>query len=482
MHALEDLGAPMGGAGVKGAGERVAGIEKRGDSWRVNWRRKGRDGKLVRDSSGKAPVQSTTWPSEELALRARDIAEGHHHEWTAAQVYEAILGPSDDHSSGALTLSQWFEEFLPSKTRITQGTRAGYAQQFRDHIAPTLGDKPIDLITAVDVGKWINKRREAGVRNTTITREFTLLSQTLKAALKQGLIPRNPCVETDFVRDQKEDDDVGEERREKYLTRDEYERVRAAFHPRWHLLLDFFVETGARWSEATALTVGHLIAPVPERSEASVRIWQAWKRTGKGDEAFIGVTKGRRKRTVPIDEELYVRLAEATKGKGKTDLVFPGQNGDRLHYSNFWNRVWVPALVGVQRCPEHPPPRREEHVAGASGRCGDFGGRTDKGTPCGARVPTGFTRCTGHQGPDPSAVSTCDCPEVVRLDGEPYGPHLLRHSFASWMFDEGVPQLVISRLLGHSSTRVTDETYGHRLQTSDETVREALQRVKAKRK
>lgn len=440
-------------------------------SWRIEWRRGGRGGAR----------EVMTWPSEELAWKAYDIAKGHRHEWTADQVYDEILGPSDDHSSDAPSLAEWFEEFLPSKTRITPGTRAGYAQQFRDHIAPTLGSKPLDRITAVDIGKWINKRREARVKNTTITREFTLLSQTLKAAVKHGHLLRNPCSETDFVRDQEEDEDVGEEKREKYLNRAEYEQVREAFHPRWHLLLDFFVETGARWAEATALTVGHIVAPVPGRSEASVRIWQAWKRTGKGDDAYVGVTKGRRKRTVPIDEELYTRLLDATKGRKKTDLVFPGPNGDRLHYSNFWNRVWVPTLIEVQRCPDHPPARRERRQEGATGRCGDYGGRTLKGALCGARVPTGFTRCTGHQGPEPNAVSTCDCSGVVRLEGKPYGPHLLRHTFASWMFDQGVPQLVISRLLGHSSTRITDETYGHRLETSDETVREAMVRLKAKR-
>ncbi|MFF0372734.1 tyrosine-type recombinase/integrase [Micromonospora sp. NPDC005087] len=59
-----------------------------------------------------------------------------------------------------------------------------------------------------------------------------------------------------------------------------------------------------------------------------------------------------------------------------------------------------------------------------------------------------------------------------------YGPHLLRHSFASWLFLKGVPQLTISRVLGHSTTMVTSEVYGHLMPESDDAVLTALRRIK----
>lgn len=38
-------------------------------------------------------------------------------------------------------------------------------------------------------------------------------------------------------------------------------------------------------------------------------------------------------------------------------------------------------------------------------------------------------------------------------------PHVLRHSVATWLLDEGVPLTVVSQLLGHSSVAVTERVY-----------------------
>jgi hypothetical protein len=39
--------------------------------------------------------------------------------------------------------------------------------------------------------------------------------------------------------------------------------------------------------------------------------------------------------------------------------------------------------------------------------------------------------------------------------------HDLRHCYASLLIDAGEPLLVVSRLLGHSSIKITADTYGH---------------------
>lgn len=43
----------------------------------------------------------------------------------------------------------------------------------------------------------------------------------------------------------------------------------------------------------------------------------------------------------------------------------------------------------------------------------------------------------------------------------PIGPHGMRHSLATSLGQGGMPLLTVSRLLGHSSTRVTADTYSH---------------------
>jgi site-specific recombinase XerD len=52
--------------------------------------------------------------------------------------------------------------------------------------------------------------------------------------------------------------------------------------------------------------------------------------------------------------------------------------------------------------------------------------------------------------------------------------HTLRHSCASWLIQQGVPLAVVSEILGHSSTEITDQTYSH---VGDDAVTEAMDKV-----
>jgi integrase len=40
-------------------------------------------------------------------------------------------------------------------------------------------------------------------------------------------------------------------------------------------------------------------------------------------------------------------------------------------------------------------------------------------------------------------------------------PHTLRHSYVSMMLEAGVPIRVVSELVGHASTALTSDLYGH---------------------
>lgn len=51
--------------------------------------------------------------------------------------------------------------------------------------------------------------------------------------------------------------------------------------------------------------------------------------------------------------------------------------------------------------------------------------------------------------------------KILRPDGTPMTGHDLRHACASLLISQGWPLTVIQRYLGHSSIRVTSDTYGH---------------------
>jgi Site-specific recombinase XerC len=418
----------------------MASIERRGESWRVVWRYQGRK-------------QYASWPTADLAAQARDIAEAHRHQITADQLYAAMGVLDPDPEPTGLTLRAWAAEWLPSKTRITPGTRARYEQQLRDEILPAFGDLALTAITPVMIGTWLNQI-SAGRTNRTVTRYYSLLHTLLEAAVRHGHIPHNPARGTDFVRDQRADDDTGEHKAV-YLTPREYELLRRQFEERWHPLLDCIIETGGRWSEITALAAKHLVPPTATRGPR-IRIWRAWKED-RG-RRYLGATKGRSKRELPIGGDLYQTLATLVDGADPDTLIFRDEHGQPLDYDRMYDQVWRPALLRARRCPTHPPANRGERREGAQGRCRDYGGTRADGAPCGSRVVPGTTRCAAHYGPPPGAVSTCSCPDVLRVSPS---WHDLRHTHAAWLFsDPRMTPLAISRRLGHQQLATTSEIYG----------------------
>lgn len=430
----------------------MASIEQRGSSWRVIWRHNG-------------AKCYTSWPAEQYAIEAKTIVEAHRGKIAADRVYADMGVPTGESESPeeniGPTVREWCEEWLPSKTRITPGVRERYAQQLRDRIYPEFGDVPLALLTPVMVGTWLNSLRTSGLSPKTATRYYAVLHGALRAAVRQGVIPVNPCHGTDFVRDQRADDDTGEHRAV-YLTPKEFELLRAQFAEQWWPLLDCLIETGARWSEATALAAQHLV-PATATEPPKLKVWRAWKRAQ--GRRYLGTTKGRAKRTLPISVELYATLAKLVAGQPPDTLMFRDGQGTALEYDFMYHQVWKPALLRARRCPEHPPVGEGREVPGATGRCRDHGGTTWDGQPCGALVAKGKTRCSRHYGPAPDAVSTCDCPGVLRV-----APswHDLRHSCAGWLFsDPSVTPLTISRRLGHAQLATTSEIYGDLMPTAE---------------
>ena len=56
-------------------------------------------------------------------------------------------------------------------------------------------------------------------------------------------------------------------------------------------------------------------------------------------------------------------------------------------------------------------------------------------------------------------------------------PHSLRHGFATIMLEEGIPMKVVSAQLGHSSTRITEDTYSHVTARLQREAGDAIERV-----
>ena len=87
--------------------------------------------------------------------------------------------------------------------------------------------------------------------------------------------------------------------------------------------------------------------------------------------------------------------------------------------------------------------------------------------------PTDPVLTTNGSSPLPATYVSKQFKLFVRLAGldERISLHNLRHTCASWLAMKGIPMGMISKLLGHSSTAITEEFYAH---FTNESIREAL--------
>jgi integrase len=456
----------------------MATIRQRAGSWNVYWRLGGRGG----------PTQSTTWPTEEYAQRAAQIAEAHQHRITAEKVEATILGEPDAPKKSALpTVAEWAETYLTAKTRITPNTRGKYRSMLDLEILPAIGHLRLDEVEGVHISHLLTalgicdcpvrgeppkgprcartrSRTSHGLTPKTVTRYYAVIHAMFGYAVREKKIADNPAKRTDFVRDLIAHDDLDAEGADHvYLTPAEYHLIRAHADPQTRTVLDYLIGTGARWGEATAAAVASVD---PMANPPVARIHRAWKfrppaeRTPDEPHAwYIGATKGRSRRTVEIGQTLLESLLPVIAGEPEDAPLLRTQRGGFLEYNAFARRRFAPAVIAAMRCEVHPPaPRgrtaRPDELVGP--RCGDNGGVRTNGTPCRAVVVPGMNRCKDHIAPARDAVSDCACP--TRLRKQPT-IHDLRHTHAAWLIAAGEPIIAISRRLGHHSITITERVY-----------------------
>lgn len=464
----------------------MASIERRGDSIRVYWRNGGRGGKK----------EVVTWKAdqENEISQSKRIAEAHKHRIDADSVTAIVLGvkrPGPDPAEQppiltSPTVTEFVRRWLKSKTRITPGQRSTYRGQFDREILPHLGDTQVHEVSGTDVA-LILTGLQTRMANTTVTRYFAAMHAMFAWAVVEGLRPDNPCRRTDFVRDVLRHDDASDwGEGHVYLEIWELDRIQRCAHPDARPLIEFLAGTGTRFSEATAVAVRAVdLAGDPAREIGPrVRVHRAWKFAGKPDADgapepvivparrgkrgqstekaprwYLGTTKGKQRREINIGASVVAAIRPLVTDRPGDELLFRSPSGDRVDYGNWLERRWNPAVVAAMRCDAHPPPLRGRQVDAcelAGPLCADNGGFNARGGPCRRRVQRGWNRCHDHKGPEPAAVSTCACPDVLRRRPT---PHDLRHSHVAWLSADGMTLHAISRRIGHHTTEITQHVY-----------------------
>jgi len=267
------------------------------------------------------------------------------------------------------------------------------------HVLPEWGRVPLVSVTRPGVQAWVRRLARKGLGAWTVRSCYVLLSSVLESAVRDGLLPANPARYVSLP--------PLPLPREVFLTRGEVDAVAAAMARRPgaaafdRCVLLALVLSGLRWGELAGLEVG---AGGLDMLRKVIHVTRTIVEVGGVFHVKL-YPKGRRRRTVPIPEELLFLLAAHLRAHPPYDdglgrLVFrPCTLGHR------WGRS---ACLSRQQWPR---------------------------------------------------VAFKPALEAAGLSGRDVHVHDLRHTYASWLAQDGVSGTKVAALLGDRPA--TAERYVH---------------------
>ena len=196
---------------------------------------------------------------------------------------------------------------------------------------------------------------------------------------------------------------------------------------------------GLRWGESAALRTDAL-----DLDAGRLRVIRTVVEVS-GNTAFKPYPKtGAGRRTVPLPAWLVPIVREHIDRYGLDEhgFVFPNAVGRPLRRTLFRSRVWRPALVR----------------AGLLGKVRELDGHRFEGR---------WTDDDGVTDTAPFASYDEAVKAVAARSGSALRFHDLRHSYATWLVDDGVPPNMVQRVMGHENVTTTLQLYTRRTEHHD---------------
>lgn len=302
----------------------------------------------------------------------------------------------------------------------------------RTHVLPRWGDVPLSKIDHLSLQAWAT---DLGTRRSraTVVEALRLASAVLRSAVRNRLIPFNPADEVRVPRAR---------------TRDTHEQIISRADLR-HRLLPAVPEqhrgvvataagAGLRWGEVVGLRTDALDLDAARLVVIRTVVEVA------GTTSFKPFPKSRAgRRTVPLPSWLLPIIREHLD-RWPTEPnapVFANEVGAPLRRTLFRSRIWRPSLV----------------------RAGLLGGVTSVGQRYRAR----WTDAAGTEHTEDFRTESPAVHHVARHQSGGLRFHDLRHSYATWLVDDGVPPNMVQRVLGHERSSTTLDLYTRRTDNSE---------------
>lgn len=307
-------------------------------TWRVLWR----------DPVTKRQ-RSETFPTERDATTYRQLLDANGQSLTlAVETLRRV-------NSTKPTVAKMIERHIDSLTRPTDGTVAGYRALARDHLLGQLGAVLVEDVTADHIVEWVQWERGRGKSAKTIHNAKGLLSSAFKTAIRRGWRTDNPCDQVELQRDQRGG------RRATFLTRAEFDLLLEHVPEYYQPLTRFLVESGLRYSEASALNVSDLDM---SGSVPIVHVTKAWTRDDHRRDVIGPPKNDQSVRDVSIRSELAEELVAVER---RSQWLFENKWAGPLRNTNFHQAAWQQAVkaaqaAGLGKCPR-PHDLRHTHAS-----------------------------------------------------------------------------------------------------------------------
>jgi integrase len=164
----------------------------------------------VKDKSGRVTGYRGSYWVHTTSGPKRRYLSGKRREDVADKLAKALANRVDGlvFDAGTLTLGEYLDRWLKDVLdTVRQSTYQGYENAIRPHIKPALGRIKLKDLSPTHARWFYRDRLDSGLAPATVHKLHVVLHKALKAAVADGLIPRNVTAELKLPRITREEID-----------------------------------------------------------------------------------------------------------------------------------------------------------------------------------------------------------------------------------------------------------------------------------
>ncbi|MBS5933479.1 Site-specific recombinase XerD [Anaerosporobacter mobilis DSM 15930] len=346
------------------------------------------------------------------------------------KLLEAEIVQEKEYGNKKYKLEEWYKIFLNHYcTNLGQRTINNYTNYFARYMTVEFGKKRINNITQLDIVQYYGDlRNKCNLSRGTIGYFNSMLSRAFQKAVDNRIISSNPTL--GVMREIKKEEPKKREALSLQQEINLLNYISTGRYYRYKALLLLLLNTGLRSGEARALTINDIDF-----------------NTGS-----IHINKSVSYDTIESNRKQHFVVPPKTKNSNRVVYVKKEVIDEIKNYIKMKNEWDVNRDYKICRYDEYKN-RMED--------CGDFLFTTSRGT-----VITDESLNKSLK----AIIKECNINERKKAEEEKRDAilipesttiHCLRHTFATRSYEKEMSPSIVSKLMGHSNTKITQEVYTH---------------------